>query len=322
MRKLTWNLILMSFILVLVVMPFTASADNGKIEISQKSSTTFPIIIDNPGSYVLVSNLQVTTPGAIGILILADDVSLNLNGFAVVGDKGGGNDSRGIAAMFRQNIAISNGTVRNFFSDGVAVHGDTGKNSIIENLRVSDNGFSGIAVNYGIVENCVATNNGAVGINANFASVINCEAYNNGLVDQFYVSGIQARDSIIINCTADNNKSLGIYASDSTIIGCTANRNKNMGIWSYLHGYEYRGASSIVNCTANKNGSIGIRVDGESRVDGCNVRDNGEMGFFIVNQYNHVARNVISGNSTKNIVIVDPATNYVPVTGDNANTTW
>ena len=168
--RLFWVL---GVVLVALAIPFSAQAGDGQIKIGQTSSTTFPVILDKPGSYVLTSNLEVTTSGAAGVLILVNDVTLDLNGFAIIGDKGGGTESRGIDARGRRNITIKNGTVRNFLSDGVAVHElgaapeNQDQNSIIEKLKVSDNGFAGIVASYALVRDCVAADNSWTGIVVN-----------------------------------------------------------------------------------------------------------------------------------------------------------
>ncbi len=72
---------------VLLLLPPGAFATDGRVEINQSTVLAaggFPFRIVNPGSYVLTGNLDVT-PGATGILILAHDVSLDLNGFAIRG---------------------------------------------------------------------------------------------------------------------------------------------------------------------------------------------------------------------------------------------
>ena len=312
-------------VLFVVAMSFSAYAADGQIKIGQTASTTFPIVIDQPGSYVLTSNLEVT-PGAIGILILSDDVTLDMNGFAIIGDKLGGNNSHGIDARLRRNINIKNGTVRNFFSAGVAINqtaapNASGRNSIIENVRVSGNGM-GIVANYCIVKDCVASENNADGIYVCSGSVINCQAYSNGTEDVLYYGGITAYNSTVVHCTSNFNKSLGIYAANSNIIGCTANNNQKVGIWSYLHGGDYRASSSILNCTTILNGQVGIRIEGQSRVEGCNVRDNGIGGIYARGSHNYVIKNVLSGHGTYNISVDDPGTNHVPLAGDNANIAW
>jgi len=45
----------------------------------------FPLLITNPGSYRLTSNLTLPDENTIGILVNADDVTIDLNGFAVIG---------------------------------------------------------------------------------------------------------------------------------------------------------------------------------------------------------------------------------------------
>ena len=52
--RLFWVL---GVVLVALAIPFSAQAGDGQIKIGQTSSTTFPVILDKPGSYVLTSNL-------------------------------------------------------------------------------------------------------------------------------------------------------------------------------------------------------------------------------------------------------------------------
>jgi hypothetical protein len=66
----------------------------------------FPVTISQPGSYRLSGNLRV--PSAIGIEITADDVSIDLNGFAIFGNLE--LNSTGIVDIgARRRIAVRNG---------------------------------------------------------------------------------------------------------------------------------------------------------------------------------------------------------------------
>jgi hypothetical protein len=65
-----------------------------------------------PGSYYLTTNLTATgVAGQHGITISADHVTLDLNGFSLIGVAGSGDGIRVPAA--RLNLVIYNGTVRN-----------------------------------------------------------------------------------------------------------------------------------------------------------------------------------------------------------------
>ncbi|HEX5044749.1 MAG TPA: hypothetical protein VFV75_17755 [Candidatus Polarisedimenticolaceae bacterium] len=76
----------------------------------------FPVTIDQPGSYRLTGNL--TVPGGLeGLRILADDITVDLNGFTIAG--GGGAIADGIGIYGTRNIEIRNGTVRGFSRAGV-----------------------------------------------------------------------------------------------------------------------------------------------------------------------------------------------------------
>jgi hypothetical protein len=80
----------------------------------------FPVSITRPGSYRLTSNLRLLSGPAIEIL--ADNVSLNLNGFAIVGSNIYPSGA-GITGDGRKHVRIHNGSVVGF-SDGLRFQGD------------------------------------------------------------------------------------------------------------------------------------------------------------------------------------------------------
>lgn len=136
----------------------------------------FPVYISQPGSYVLVGNLEVADPavGAIQIAVTDGAITLDLNGFQVRGPvkcEGEGAALRctpkgegvGIEDNWRGGHTIRNGQVRGFAGGGVHLRQDTRA----EGLVVVGNGGTGIAVdrNGVIIEN-VASRNGGDGIQA------------------------------------------------------------------------------------------------------------------------------------------------------------
>ena len=71
-----------------VAFTLTAQAADGVIEINQaivEANDGFPYVISEPGSYVLTGNLTVPDENTTAILVQADHVTVDLNGFAIIG---------------------------------------------------------------------------------------------------------------------------------------------------------------------------------------------------------------------------------------------
>jgi hypothetical protein len=134
----------------------------------------FPVSINQPGSYRLAGNLAVPNNTTNAIEINASNVTLDLNGFGILGPvtcpafpcTNVGSLASGYGVLSGSdnpqkayfNITIRNGTIAGMGADGVHVLGDSVR---IEDLRVHDNGFSGILVRSTIVgqKNLIARGN-------------------------------------------------------------------------------------------------------------------------------------------------------------------
>ncbi|MFT3686652.1 MAG: hypothetical protein QM783_17325 [Phycisphaerales bacterium] len=101
-----------------------------------------PILISNPGSYVLTGTIAGVS-AANGIQISADHVTLDLNGYAVSSGFNNGNGIN-VGSGFR-GIRIRNGLI-NGFNTGVFLNGTPG-DVIIEDLVIRDAKTSGIVSN-------------------------------------------------------------------------------------------------------------------------------------------------------------------------------
>jgi len=122
------------------------------------TAADFPIVISAPGSYYLAENIT-GVAGKDGIQIAADAVTLDLDGFALVGVTGAG---AGIGGGLRRNVSVHNGSVRQW--DGGGINGDF-VDSTFEDLRLLSNNTGGISTNGdSLVSRVVATNNGGYGI--------------------------------------------------------------------------------------------------------------------------------------------------------------
>ena len=335
---------------VLVSLAQAGPTVEGRIQIKQTPSTTFPIVINKPGSYVLISNIVVSTEDVNGIEINSDNVTLDLNGHALIGPgKESGTSGRGIYASLRYNIAVVNGTVRDFRHGGIYLVTvgimNTG-NHEVKDIRAYNNGYNGIDAYDCTITNCMANYNGYNGIDADHSTITNCTANNNGshgiFADDGTITnctanyngrdGISTEDSTITNCTARNNGSDGISASDCTITNCTASDNGSDGISASdctitnctagdndTYGID-ASRSTITNCTASSNNGSGIRAYSRCRIEGNNLRYNGAYGLYLTSSHNYAIKNVASHNTSGNFSAV--ADNHMPTAGDNANIGW
>ena len=156
-------------------------------------------IISNSGSYYLTGNVTGAS-GKNGIVINADNVTVNLNGFTLSG--GNGSLKGVVVAGARQNITISTGIVSGW--GGTGADASTASNSQLFGLLLSGNGGDGlVAGSASVVRNIVASNNGGSGIHvigANCRVEDNNSASNGG-------SGIRidAPGNLIIKNNATSN---------------------------------------------------------------------------------------------------------------------
>ena len=143
-----------------------------------KPISSVPYIISEPGSYYLSGNAQATSNLFSGITIWADNVTLDLKGFALIGEGTAGKHGV-IVEGDHKNIKICNGTVRGWGGNGVDI--SSVANGRLENLRASDNGVCGLRLGEGgTVKDCAAKSNGGNGIETNTCCTItDCAAMHN-----------------------------------------------------------------------------------------------------------------------------------------------
>ncbi len=148
----------------------------------------YPVGISEPGSYRLTSDLVVTA-GIDGVVIGADNVTLDLGGFSIFGSgEVGLND--GVFVGSADNVEIRNGTVRGFLRHGV--FSLVGTRVRVIGLRVVGNNFMGMNLEgTALVDGCVALDNGLFGIRAR-------------------------QGSLVINSVARGNADVGLALSTST----------------------------------------------------------------------------------------------------------
>jgi parallel beta-helix repeat protein len=265
------------------------------------SQDDVPITLSISGSYYLTESLFSSGAPLFLIRITASDVTLDLQGFSLVGTTGIGLTQDGILIEdFAQNAEIHNGTIRDCLARGVSAPGAS--NVRLIDLRLRNNGTDGASFGTG-------------------GAAINCNAMNND------GSGLRAGPgSVIIECTATSNGGSGIVATGgglfptgaTTISDCASSANGSDGITA--HG------CTITNNTTYGNGRDGIRIDGNClvRANNCNgngtsvvgagirvinsgdnrIEDNNctlnDIGIEVNSASNVIIRNVCSGNTTNN----------------------
>jgi hypothetical protein len=135
-------------------------------------SPGFPVRINQSGSYRLSGNLTVPDANTTGISISASNVTLDLNGFSILGPTvcdfnptltcaPTGNGS-GVHTIYGyENIVVKNGFIQGMGLDGISLGS---LNIIVDKMVVSNNGGNGIFCHSCIVTNSIAFKNLGYGI--------------------------------------------------------------------------------------------------------------------------------------------------------------
>ena len=115
-----------------------------------------PTMLTESGSYMLTTGVDVSSSTGAGITISGNNITLDLNGFAITG--AGNASGAGVRIVGARNIVVKNGSIESALMGVVAMNSS---NVRIENLRIR--GLSGAPPEAGIMfvatSNSVITNN-------------------------------------------------------------------------------------------------------------------------------------------------------------------
>lgn len=259
-------------ILLAFVWPVSALAADGVLEINQScaavgcfsgDSAGLPVTVQATGSYRLTSNLLVPDATTDGIKVSAHGVSIDLNGFEILGpvtcsgnppvctpSTGSGSGvettTNGI-----NGVSVRNGRITGMGNYGVYL----GSQAEVTALRLRNNRSSAISVDVAsIVSDNTITMNGNNGIVTASGSIVsgNTMVQNAG-------SGIFAGfNSVVHDNVARFNGVDGISALDgSTVSGNTTAYNGGDGI-------DAAGGSTVQRNTSRGNTSIGLRLSSDA----------------------------------------------------------
>jgi len=251
--------------------------------------------ITQPGSYYLERNVA-GQAGKHGVEIAANGVTLDLNGFDLVG-VAGSLDGVSVTLVNAFGISVRNGTVRSWGGSGI---------------NLLDFGAAGN------VSDIVAIANTGAGIRMAFGgTVTRCTTYSNLGVGIAGASG-----TVITECAAYLNLSHGIATASGCVISrCSARSNGGDGISVFNE-------CVVINNDCNRNGTgagtgAGIRVTGSDNLIEGNNCVAAEVGIDVDVAGNIIRRNTCSGNTTRNweiaannVCLVVVAVNAGAIMGD------
>jgi hypothetical protein len=217
----------------------------------------FPIVITNPGSYKLASNIIVSNANTTAILVKANNVTIDMNGFSIIGPTVCSSNTPPVCTLFGtgdgvnsstfnvQNTTIRNGTIQGMGNNGVNVISGS-----VEGVHAISNGSGGIVLNSGTVSNSTSTNNSGNGIYLRDGTVRGCTATGNG------TNGIYLRTGTVSDSTSTNNFDDGIIVTEGgSVVNNKSNSNNAHGL--YLgNSVGYVNNSLFNNSSGNVTGGV------------------------------------------------------------------
>jgi len=269
-------------------------------------------VIDVMGSYYLSDDVVVNDPGKGGIKIMANNVTLDLNGYRVIHTNPpapGPDPYYGVftwpAGELRTNVVVRNGTVSDFTSGQVrmwaqvsrvenivATGGQTnvisipsGDSNLIIGCRIDraiDTGYAFVGGTnaYGYVAAECSARTAELGFYfRNGAAVRDCVASGLTLGTGFVIES----GSVVRRCAARGNNGHGFFSNlDQTILiaDCVASANAFSGFLLER--------TLAVNCLADSSGTDGFRLRFRNYLYNCTAIDSDDSGFEITFEGNRV----------------------------------
>ena len=259
------------------------------------------ILINEPGSYYLTGDIVVTGQKD-GIRVSADHVSIDLNGYRLIGP--GNLTSVGIVCNgSRINFTLRNGTLTGWgyaslniggfmrhclFEDLTLTNNPAGNleqndvdHSIFRNIRVKGSGEVGIAMG----DNCVMSNCTIEGCHAGISGTFNC-VVSDCTVMGATGTGIGLFGGGVIERCAVRSCPAGLYVGSGGII-------RDCSVTSCAVAIESGGFARIQDCVIMGSTTVGVRILQRDHVVGVKI-SNSAIGIQSTPTTN--VRNIIDGN--------------------------
>ncbi|MCC6678433.1 MAG: right-handed parallel beta-helix repeat-containing protein [Phycisphaerales bacterium] len=274
--------------------------------------------ITQPGSYYLAGNVTGVS-GRIGIEIVASGVTLDLMGFELLGVAGALDGVR-VTTAGVANVAVVNGSVRNWDDDGVDVSSAQGVR--VEGVLASGNSDAGIRAGVNaVIIGCTARQNASSGVSSTggISTLAGCTikdcsvSLNNGY-------GINTTSGcVVMNCSVQANADGILVNSGSTVVGCTLYNNSGDGI-------IVTGDCLVRSNMCLNNGALsgsGIWASSSDNRIEDNNSTGADIGIRVTGTGNFISRNTCSGNTTNwdiasgNVCLVVLGATSGAITGDS-----
>jgi hypothetical protein len=227
-------------------------------------------VISRPGSYYLAGNVTVPA-GKVGIVIDADEVTLDLGGFAMLGETdpailGGIRCGDG----GRRGITVRNGTIGRAGAYAIDLAHDGGRQSRVRDVVTSQSDV-GIRVGPGsLVSDCDVLEAGEPGLEAGDESIISrCRVHRYDAAPR----GIKVGSSAIISeCSTIGPYATGIEGGESlNAHDCLLDSETDVAMIAGAGGM-------ITDCIARGCRGDGIRLESESLARGNHIQMIGAVG--------------------------------------------
>jgi hypothetical protein len=263
-------------------------AADGVIEINQARALAggitagdapgFPITLSQSGSYRLSGNLQVASPSIDAIQVTANDVTIDLGGFSIIGPAtcsgvgstllcgptgaGEGIDVSGAA----DGTTVRNGTIRGMGGAAMVL----GLDGRAENVRATRNASGGIDVFEGSVVACTVSRN------AGPAGIMSGGLIRDNVVSQNLGDGIQSNGAVVGNVVRGNG---GVGASLAPIALFSGNQFfANTG--GSVSGGKATGGNACDDGRCTRTGERRFYLT-QSKVDGAHALTACTQGFHM-----------------------------------------
>jgi len=263
---------------------------------------SLPYTIEESGSYYVTGNLRFSgTNMACGICIEASDVTLDLGGFVLDGDREGEAAIRATNTL--TNITVRNGILRNWQFTGVDLPANGCHLADLTVVGTGDDSGGFLCGDNALLTRCVSRDHIQGGFRVGQNCILeNCQAFDSGYGGFFIGNGTLVKECI----AAGNRYWTGVQGGDQCEI------RGSLFLRNGFYGVEVGRGSKVVDCLVASNSYDGIYAQSNSIVQGCHISDNGSGGIVAFG-----GSRVLMNELRANLRFDDTAVGEITIGGSN-----